>query len=161
MKKGDQVANLTWHKHNTRALTNHCGLQVNIHRPGNMTTWATSIKECVEWVFTRVGFCSGFQWDSIRTDTMLEAEQLPAGISNLDTCLAHMDRNALPLDGKITTEREVYKRKVVSEKSNFNKCGLISKRFVYFSINFICVNYRDSLLITWLYSTKCTTKDTI
>lgn len=93
---------------------------------------------------------------------MLEAEQLPAGISNLDTCLAHMDRDALPLIGKITTEREVYKIKVVSEKSNFNKCGLILKRFVYFSINFICVKcHRDSLLIAWSYSTKGTTKDTI
>lgn len=50
---------------------------------------------------------------------MFEAEQLPAGISNLDTCLAHVDRDALPLDGKITTELEVYlKKKLGHRKTN-------------------------------------------
>lgn len=112
---------------NTRGLTNHCGLQVNINGPGNMATWAPSVKECVEWVFTRVGFRWGLHQDSIRADTMFEAEQLPAGISNLDTCLAHMDWDALPLDGKITTELEVYWRKVVSEKRNLKECEFIFK----------------------------------
>lgn len=62
-----------------------------------MTPRAPSIKKSVEWIFTRVWFCRTFQKDSIRTNTVLKAEQFPAGVSCLDTCLAHMDRDALPL----------------------------------------------------------------
>lgn len=147
---------------NTRGLTNHCGLQVNINGPGNMATWAPSVKECVEWVFTRVGFHWGLHQDSIRADTMFEAEQLPAGISNLDTCLAHMDWDALPLDGKITTELEEHYRKVVLEKRNLKECEFIFKWCVPFSINFIWVNcHCVNLVNTWLYSTHSTTRSYI
>lgn len=62
-----------------------------------MTPRAPSIEKSVEWIFTRVWFCRTFQKDSIRTNTVLKAEEFPAGVSCLDTCLPHMDRNALPL----------------------------------------------------------------
>lgn len=54
IKKWGSGLNLNQLKHKYTTLTNHCGLQVYIYCSGNMTPWAPSIKECVEWVFTRV-----------------------------------------------------------------------------------------------------------
>lgn len=88
------------HNRTTAILTNYCGLQVHKYRSWNMMPRAPSIKESVEWVVTRVRFCRTVQKDTIRTDAMLKAEELPAGVSSLDTCLAHMDRDAFSLDRK-------------------------------------------------------------
>lgn len=65
-----------------------------------MTTRAPSVEEGVERVVTRVLLCGTVQEDAVRTDAMLEAEQLPAGISCLDTGLTHVDGDALSLNRK-------------------------------------------------------------
>ncbi len=65
-----------------------------------MTPRAPSIEESVEWVIPRVWLCGRFQEGAIGPNTMLKAEELPAGISCLDTCLAHMDGDALSLKKK-------------------------------------------------------------
>ncbi len=88
----------------TGLLTNHCGLQVYIYRSRNMTPRAPNVEESVERLLTRVRFCQVVQEDPIRPDAVLKAEKLPAGISCLDTCLPHMNRDALPLKRTIQAE---------------------------------------------------------
>ena len=62
-----------------------------------MMAEAPSAEESIKWIFTRVWLMRSIQEDAIRADAVLEAEELPARISSLDTCLAHMDRDALSL----------------------------------------------------------------
>lgn len=60
---------------------------------------APSVKEGAERVVTTV-WLRIVHKHTMRTDAMLKAEELPAGISSLHTSLAHMNGDALSLDEK-------------------------------------------------------------
>lgn len=79
------------------SLTDHRGLQVHQQSSGNVSPEAPCVEEGVEGIFTRVLLGGTVQEDAVRTDAMLEAQQLPACISRLDAGLAHMDGDALSL----------------------------------------------------------------
>lgn len=78
-------------------LTNHCGLQVYVYRTWNVPARAAVVEERAEWTIPRVFSFRTTQRDAVRTDPVFETEELPAGISCLNTCLAHMDGDALSL----------------------------------------------------------------
>ncbi|MEQ2196395.1 hypothetical protein XENOCAPTIV_024649 [Xenoophorus captivus] len=81
----------------TELLTDYRGLQVYEECPGNVTPRTPSVEESVERIFTGIWSHRALQENAIRTDAVLEAEELPACISSLNTCLAHMDGDALSL----------------------------------------------------------------
>merc|ERR1719379_1065569 len=75
-------------------LVNHCGFQIDEHAPGDVLARSCLREECVEGIIaTANSFVGGHL--TIRLDAMLEAEELPAGITNLDTCLTEVDANNL------------------------------------------------------------------
>lgn len=84
---------------------------------------APSVKEGAERVVTSVWLCRSVHKDTIGTDAMLKAEELPAGISSLHTSLAHMNGDALSLDDKNKTKQMEVKNKarLLNLKSNWNK----------------------------------------
>lgn len=78
-------------------LTNNRGLQVHKQSSGNVSTKTPRVEKRVEGIFTRVRLGGTIQEKAVRADTVLQAEQLPACISSLDACLAHVDGDALSL----------------------------------------------------------------
>ena len=71
-------------------LVNHGGLQVHKHGPGHVLTRPGLGEEGVEGVIASPnGLIRGHL--AIRLDTVLEAVQLPAGVTDLDTGLANVD----------------------------------------------------------------------
>lgn len=72
---------------------------------------APSIKKSVEWGVVRVWFCRTVQKGAVTVNVMFQAEELPAGVSCLDTCLAHVDRDALSL----TRTEKKYEHKTQSK----------------------------------------------
>lgn len=83
-------------------LTNHSGLQVHKDSPWNMLATTSLAEEGIEGV---IADPNGFIWWhlAIRLDAMLQAVKLPAGITHLDSCLAHMDADALTLQKEAST----------------------------------------------------------
>lgn len=77
---------------------------------------APSVKEGAERVVASVGLCRSVHKDTIRTDAMLQAEELPAGISSLHTSLAHMNGDALSLDE--TPPQNKWKLRRFSQREN-------------------------------------------
>ena len=80
-------------------LTHHCGLQVDHDGPGHVLPIAGLAEERGEGVIVvdLAGLCTK---GAISLDAMLQAEELPAGIADLDPSLAHMDRYAFPLQAE-------------------------------------------------------------
>lgn len=77
-------------------LTDHSGLQIHKHCPGDVLASSSLAEEGVEGVITSTdGLVTRHL--SIRLNTVLKAVQLPAGISNLDTSLADVDGDTLTL----------------------------------------------------------------
>jgi len=74
-------------------LINHSWLQINEDATRYVLSSASLGEECVERVITSAnGFVA---WHlTIRLNAVLQAEQFPACVSNLDTALANMDANA-------------------------------------------------------------------
>ncbi|CAG0921309.1 unnamed protein product, partial [Notodromas monacha] len=77
-------------------LTNNRRLQVNEDSSWNVFASPCFTEEGVEAVITSSKSLVGRHL-SIRLDAMLEAVKFPAGITNLDSGLADMNRNAFPL----------------------------------------------------------------
>ena len=75
-------------------LINHSWLQIDKHATRYVLSSAGLGEECVERIITSSdGFVA---WHlTIRLNAVLQAEQLPARISNLDTALANVDADAL------------------------------------------------------------------
>lgn len=84
--------------------TDHGGFQVHKHRPGHMLASPSLAEERVEGVIpTADGFVT---WHlTVRLNSMFKAVQFPAGIADLDTCLPHVDRDALALGTRTQTLR--------------------------------------------------------
>ena len=70
------------------------GLKINKHSPGHVLAGSSLGKEGLEGVISE-GLVAGHA--AIRLDAMLEAVELPAGVTNLATSLADVDRNTLTL----------------------------------------------------------------
>ena len=77
-------------------LTDDCWLQINKHCAGHMLARSSLTEEGVEGVIT---IADGLvtRHLAIRLDAMLQAVQLPAGVTDLDTSLTNMDGDALTL----------------------------------------------------------------
>jgi len=75
-------------------LIDHSWLQVHEHATRHVLASTSLGEESVERVITSTdGFVA---WHlTIRLDAMLQAEQFPASVSNLDTALANVDADAL------------------------------------------------------------------
>ena len=77
-------------------LVNDGGLEVHEHGPGHVLAAPGLREEGVEAVVLRPdGLVAGH--GAVGLDAVLEAVQLPAGVTNLATSLADMDRNTLTL----------------------------------------------------------------
>ena len=77
-------------------LTDDSGLQVNKDGSGDMLSGSGLTEEGVEGVVsTSTRLVTGHL--SVRLDPMLQAVQLPTGITHLDSGLAHMHGNTLTL----------------------------------------------------------------
>ena len=77
-------------------LTDYGGLQIDEDSPGDVLAGAGLAKEGVEGVITASnGLVTGHL--AIRLDPVLQAVQLPASITDLDTGLSDMDGDALTL----------------------------------------------------------------
>ena len=71
-------------------LTNDSWLEIYKHSPGDVFAGAGLTEEGVEGIVTASdGLVAGHL--AIRLDTVLQAVQLPAGVTNLDTGLADVD----------------------------------------------------------------------
>lgn len=81
-------------------LTNDRWLQVHEHSPGDMFACSGLTKEGVVGV---VSPSDGFvAWHlTVRLDAMLQAVQLPAGVTYLGSSLADVDRDTFTLQGGI------------------------------------------------------------
>ena len=80
-------------------LTDHCGLQVDHDGPGHVLPIAGLAEERGEGVI--VMDLAGLRTKgAIGLDAMLQAEELPAGIADLDPSLAHVDGYAFPLQAE-------------------------------------------------------------
>ena len=75
-------------------LVNDGGLEVHEHSPGHVLARPSLGKEGLEGVIAK-GLVAGHA--AIRLDAVLKAVELPAGVTDLDTSLANMDRNTLTL----------------------------------------------------------------
>ena len=77
-------------------LINDSWFQVNEDSPGDMLAAASLSKESVEGI---ISASKGLvRWHlAIRLDSMLKAVELPAGVTNLATSLANVDRDAFTL----------------------------------------------------------------
>ena len=79
-----------------KLLTDHSRLQVHKNSPGYMLASSSLTEEGVEGVIsTSNSLVTGHL--SIRLDSVLQAVQLPAGITHLDTSLADMNGDTLTL----------------------------------------------------------------
>ena len=77
-------------------LTNYSWLQIHKHSPGHMLASSGLTEKGIEGVISASdGFVARHL--TIGLDTVLQAVQLPACISNLDTGLSNVDTNALTL----------------------------------------------------------------
>jgi hypothetical protein len=77
------------------ALTNDCRFQVNEDCPWHVLSRTGLGKEGAEGVITSHLLVR--RHVSVRLDAMLEAVEFPAGIANLTTGLANVDRDAFTL----------------------------------------------------------------
>ena len=85
-------------------LTHHGGLQIDHDGPGHVLPVASLAEEGGEGVV--VLDLAGLRAKSaIGLDAVLQAEELPAGIADLDPCLAHVDGYAFPLRGESSPVR--------------------------------------------------------
>lgn len=75
-----------------KLLTNHSWLQVNKYCPWHMFPRVSFRKEGAEGVVLAIILLHHAVW----LNTMLQAVQLPASITHLDTSLAHMNGYDLP-----------------------------------------------------------------
>ena len=83
------------YKHCTH--TNYSGLEIHEHSSGHMLASSSLTEEGVEGVIsTSNGLVTGHL--AIRLDSVLQAVQFPAGITDLDTGLANMDGDTLTLE---------------------------------------------------------------
>lgn len=83
------------------ALTNNSGFQVHENSPWHMFPSSSFAEKGIKRIISPSnGFVARHL--SIRLDPMFQTVQLPAGIANLYTSLANVDRNALTLGGKKT-----------------------------------------------------------
>ena len=81
------------------SLTYNCGLQIYKDRPRHVFASSCLTEERIEGVIsTTNGLVTGHL--AIRLNPVLQTVQLPAGIANLDTCLAHVDTDTLTLNHK-------------------------------------------------------------
>lgn len=71
-------------------LTYYCRLQVHHDSPGHMFSVASLTEKCGEGVVV-IDLAGLSAKGPIRLDTVLQAEELPAGIANLNSGLTHMD----------------------------------------------------------------------
>jgi len=73
------------------------GLQIEEHSAGHMLASTSLTEEGVEGIITTTdGLIGGHL--TIRLDTVLQTEQLPAGIAHLDTGLTNVNRDYLTHD---------------------------------------------------------------
>ena len=80
-------------------LTNDSRLQIDKDRPGDVLAGAGLREECVEGVVAAAdGLVGGHL--AVGLDAVLQAVELPAGVAHLATGLAHMDGDALTLQGE-------------------------------------------------------------
>jgi len=78
-------------------LIDHGGLQIDEDGTGNVLAGAGLAKEGVEGIITTAdGLVRGHL--TVGLDAVLQAVQLPAGITDLDTGLSDVDRDALTLE---------------------------------------------------------------
>jgi len=81
-------------------LINNGGLQINEDGTGNVFAGTGLTEEGVETVVTTAnGLVAGHL--TIGLDTVLEAEKLPAGISDLDTGLTDVDADGFAHVGRV------------------------------------------------------------
>ena len=81
-------------------LTDYGGLEINKDSTGYMLPRPGLAEECIESIIaTSNGLITRHL--TIRLDTMFQAVQLPACIANLNTGLAHVDRDTFTLKRKI------------------------------------------------------------
>lgn len=78
------------------ALTDNSGLEINEHCSRNMFSSSSLAEECVEGVITTADRFVRRHL-AVRLDSMLEAVQFPASVTNLDTSLSDVDRDTLTL----------------------------------------------------------------
>ena len=79
--------------HSCPCFIYYTGLQVHKDGSWDMFSLACLLEEGGEGVISR-SLVTGHP--AIRSNAMLQAVELPAGISNLDSSLANMDRQTLP-----------------------------------------------------------------
>ena len=80
-------------------LTDDSWLQINKHSSWDVLASSSLREEGVEGVIsTSDGLVTGHL--AIRLDTVLQAVQLPAGVSDLDSSLSDVDRDTLTLKDK-------------------------------------------------------------
>ncbi len=91
-------------------LTHYSWLEIDEHSPWYMLASSSLGEEGVERV---ISSSDGLvTWHlTIRLDTMLQTVKLPAGITDLDTCLSYMDGDTLTLQG--AEEENIFTCKVV------------------------------------------------
>ena len=77
-------------------LTNDSGLQVHKNSSGNMLSSSSLTEEGVEGIIPSSN-CLVTGHLSIRLDSMFQTIEFPAGITNLNTSLSNVDRDALTL----------------------------------------------------------------
>ena len=74
-------------------------LEIEEDGSGNVLTGTSLGEEGVESVITTTDGFVGWHL-TVRLDSVLEAEKLPAGVTDLDTALSDMDRNNFSHDEK-------------------------------------------------------------
>jgi len=75
-------------------LIDHCGLQVDEDTPGDVLARSSLREEGVEGIIATTN--SFVRWHlTIWLNAVLQAEQLPACVTDLDTCLTEMNANGL------------------------------------------------------------------
>ena len=80
-------------------LTNDCGLEIHKHSSGDVLPSSSLTEEGVEGIISSSnGFVTGHL--SVWLNPMLQTVELPAGIANLDSSLAHVDGDTLTLKKK-------------------------------------------------------------
>lgn len=81
---------------NPFVLTNDSGLQIYKDGSWDIFPSPSLTKECGEGVIM-AAYELAVRHQAIRLDAMLQTVELPTGVSHLNTCLAHVDRDAFTL----------------------------------------------------------------
>lgn len=104
---------------NILQLTNYSGFQVNKYSPGNVLASTGLAEEGVETVITP---SDGLvRWHlAVGLNAMFQAVQFPAGITNLDSSLANVDRDTLTLQRQ--KRKQVRTQEEITQLKNIEHC---------------------------------------